>query len=588
MSAGLATQHQHLLRLTTVLGQDALLVKHLEVEQSMSRMFTLELRVHSDKNHNIQADDIIGTAATAVLIDERGEAIYFNGYVVSMLKASPAQVGQDTDYMITLKPWLHYLDKESDCRIFQKSTVKEVIDNIFEKWAAIGNYTITLKRKHAQKRFWVQYNETTYNFFNRICYVAGLAYYFTFENGAHELHIVDDASSLPYLTPETINYQPGTRAHDHIVDWQRGSKYVTGNYEQRAYNYKMPSTLLTAKGAAKGEPATVPRAMDTEQYTYSEEYVNFSDGHTDTSIRALQGTAKHAIMLGQGDCRHLKTAHHFSVTPVPDTLFFPDKGKPFTLISVTISANNKGTADSRFTAVPKGELSYPSAQKTTITGLQTAVVTGPKGEEIYTDKQGRIKVQFHWDRQGKADENTTCWLRVMQSVAGPSFGAQFTPRIGQEVVVAFENGNPERPFVIGALYHPENPPPYADHKGSRMGIRTRSTKGGKANNCNELYFEDKQGREEVYLQAEKDYNCLVKHNQSLKIGRDKLQEVANNEAHSVGQQMTIKVGKTLLIDAGEKIQLQVGGSVIKMTPSGIDITSTGPIAIDGKPVALNG
>jgi len=194
--------------------------------------------------------------------------------------------------------------------------------------------------------------------------------------------------------------------------------------------------------------------------------------------------------------------------------------------------------------------------------MQTAVVTGPPAEEIHSDAHGRVKVQFHWDRLGKKDDNTSCWLRVMQSFAGPGFGAHFTPRVGQEVVVAFENGNPDRPFVMGALYHTENPPPYAEHKGTRSGIRTRSTKNGAAINCNELYFEDTKDQEEVYFQAEKDLNAHIK----------------NNE--------TRKIENTLHIQAGEKIRLEVGGSVIEMTPEGITISAI-EVKIDGTPVLIN-
>jgi len=250
---GLPTQNQHLLRLNTVLGENILLVDSFRANMSMSSMFDMRLHAYSDVEHNIEPDKLIGTSTTIAVIDEFGLPVYFNGFITRFSKDKPAETGNKTQYFIEVKPWLHYLDNETDCRIFQSNTVKDVIDKIFEKWQSIGHYKVTLKRNHPVKRFWVQYNETTYDFFNRICHLAGLAYYFTFDNGQHHLHIIDDASSLPNLEPQVINYQPGTRSRDHIVDWKRASKYVTGNYEQRSYSYKMPSTLLTAKDTAKGD-----------------------------------------------------------------------------------------------------------------------------------------------------------------------------------------------------------------------------------------------------------------------------------------------------------------------------------------------
>jgi len=201
---------------------------------------------------------------------------------------------------------------------------------------------------------------------------------------------------------------------------------------------------------------------------------------------------------------------------------------------------------------------------------------------------GRVKVRFYWDRDDKKkDQDTTCFLRVMQPMGGGAMGAHFTPRIGDEVVVAFTNGDPDRPFITGTLHHPEQLPPYTQHNGTRAGFRTRSTPKGKIKHCNELYFEDKKGNEEIYLQAQKDHNTLVKYNQSLKVGNDKSQEVGGDETKKIGDNMIVQIGKNLLIDAGNEIQLQVGGSVIKMTSSGIDITSNGKISIDGSPVKIN-
>jgi len=307
----------------------------------------------------------------------------------------------------------------------------------------------------------------------------------------HTLHLVDTSDSLSVLKSKAVKLQIGTPDYDHLTEWKSAAKFATGNYTQRSYNYMSPSKDLTAAGKATSDIANAPRVMDVESYRYSEGFHDDSEGKLDTQRRVNQGTERSQVSIGSGNCRDLMIGQHFQVE-LANGGSFVDKGKTFTFSQVVIQADEGERAvKCTVEAIPKGELVYPIVENpVVINSLQTAVVTGPPAEEIHSDAHGRVKVQFHWDRLGKKDDNTSCWLRVMQSFAGPGFGAHFTPRVGQEVVVAFENGNPDRPFVMGALYHTENPPPYAEHKGTRSGIRTRSIKGGAATNCNELYFED--------------------------------------------------------------------------------------------------
>ncbi|MEJ2743625.1 MAG: type VI secretion system tip protein TssI/VgrG, partial [Gammaproteobacteria bacterium] len=300
--------------------------------------------------------------------------------------------------------------------------------------------------------------------------------------------------------------------------------------------------------------------------------------------------------------------HHFQLSGPPDEasnitkIIAASQNDRFTLIDVKyhIDALTSGFSCD-IEAIQQGELVYPEATFPKINSLQTALVTGPANEEIHTDEHGRIKVQFHWDRHNQHDEHSSCWLRVMQSFAGPGFGAHFTPRIGQEVVIAFENGNPDRPFVLGALYHPENVPPYAEHNGTRAGLRTHSTKSTDASRYNELYFEDKLGAEEIYVQAERDHTHLVKHNLSTTVGNDKTQKIANNESTAVGKNaqrnigdtytveagngIKIKAGNEITLEAGKEISLKVGGSTINLTSGKIEIS--GAVVLVKGNIALN-
>jgi len=406
----------------------------------------------------------------------------------------------------------------------------------------------------------------------------------------HTLHLVDTSDSLSVLKSKAVKLQIGTPDYDHLTEWKSAAKFATGNYTQRSYNYMSPSKDLTAAGKATSDIANAPRVMDVESYRYSEGFHDDSEGKLDTQRRVNQGTERSQVSIGSGNCRDLMIGQHFQVE-LANGGSFVDKGKTFTFSQVVIQADEGERAvKCTVEAIPKGELVYPIVENpVVINSLQTAVVTGPPAEEIHSDAHGRVKVQFHWDRLGKKDDNTSCWLRVMQSFAGPGFGAHFTPRVGQEVVVAFENGNPDRPFVMGALYHTENPPPYAEHKGTRSGIRTRSIKGGAATNCNELYFEDTKDQEEVYFQAERDHNSIIKNDETREVGNDQTLTVTNDKTETIGNDLNVtvendkfetithnethNVGSELLLEAGEKIVIKVGDSEIEITAATIIIKS---------------
>jgi type VI secretion system secreted protein VgrG len=574
------TQEKRLLRLNTCLGPLALIPENLETTQTMSSGFQIRVDAFSETHHELAAKDLIGTMATVGIVQADNTIRYLNGFIREFIVLGSGRGGEVTQYSFEVVSWLEmFLQKRTDCRIFQNKKVDDVISDIFKHYGADADFVINIKQAKTKQRYWVQYNESDLAFFKRLCLLEGLAFYFEHENGAHKLHVIDSPEFLAELSPKKVRLQSHSSNHEHLTKWQSTGRFATGKFTQRAYNYKTPNSPVAVNNAVSTDITETPKVLEMESYIYGDTHSAQGDGKQRLVARANKSTERAQVWTGGGDCRNLSVGKNFELELADGSWLlggdFVDKGKTFTLTKVAIAANDtSGTFSCSIEAVPQGELVYPQAKIPTIPGLQTAVVTGPVGEEIHTDVEGRIKVQFHWDRLGKQDDNTTCWLRVMQSFAGPNFGSQFTPRIGQEVVVAFENGNPDRPFVIGSLYHPENPPPYKDHNGTRSGIRTRSTKGGSTKNCNELYFEDKKGKEEVYFQAEKDHNILVKNDQKIKVGNNKAQQIVKNETNNVGENYTINVGKKLLIEAGQEIKLQVGGSTITITGSKIDISAS--------------
>ncbi|MGK0441367.1 MAG: type VI secretion system secreted protein VgrG, partial [Pseudohongiellaceae bacterium] len=544
------TQQQNLIRLQTALGKDAFFVTHLNASLAMSSMEHFILNAYSDTLHNVQPTEIIGTSATITVFGENGAPQYFDSYVTAFKKGSPALTGQGTPYTIELKPWLHFLDHESDCRIFQNMTVTDVLDKILAPYGGMGAYSLSLSNPHPLKRYQVQYNETNLAFFNRICHYSGLAYYIEHSNGSHILNVIDTDGPLGSLSPAVLDYQAGTAIRDHLSTWERNSRYATGNFEQRSYNYKIPSNLLINNQPASGEIAGVPRVPDTSHYRYIEDFDNQGDMSASSTTRITQVTSsRHAVSAG-GDYRCLKVGKNFSAKPIPGSSPFPDKGKPFTIVQLSLTATNDSEFQSTLGAIPKGELCYPHYEPSLIHSLQTAVVTGPPGEEIYTDQEGRIKVQFHWDRLGKKDQDSTCWLRVMQSFSGPEFGGHFTPRIGQEVVVAFENGNPDRPFVLGGLHHTEHIPPFVIDNGLRAGFRTRSSKGGAIKQCNEISFYDAMGSEEFFIHAQKDHNSKILHNRAERIDNHEIASIGGNRSLEVEGNQQQKVGGAMNLSIG--------------------------------------
>ncbi|WP_028294857.1 type VI secretion system Vgr family protein [Oceanobacter kriegii] len=606
--ASLQTQDKRLFRIETTLGSGVLVADNMECQFSMSRGFTFKVNVFSEQNHSLKPEDIVGTSATIELIKSDDSKRYFNGLVSELSAKGTSNAGERSLYQLTITSWLELLlAHRSDCRIFQDEPVDKVINTIFADYGDNAKFKVDLANSHSNKRFWVQYNETDLEFFKRICQQSGLTFYFTHKNGQHTLNITDDANSLPAMSPAKVRVQSHTPSVDHLTYWQNSGRFVTGKYSETSYNYMTPQQKVEVKSNAAGSMAGATGVMDLESYVYSDTIETKGDGKLRVSARRDNETNRSSIFHGGGDCRGLDLGHHFSVelAPVGGIIgAFEQKDEEFTLTRMVISAdNNRGLFNCRVEAVPRGTLIFPDAAAPKIQGLQTAVVTGPKGEEIHTDEYGRIKVQFHWDRLGKSDQESTCWLRVMQGFAGSEFGAYFLPRVGQEVVVAFENGNPERPFALGSLYHTEHKPPYSAQMGTRSGIRTRSMKGGGVDNCNELYFEDKKGEEEVYFQAEKDHNGLVKndqtftiqHDQTLTIQNDQKIDITNKHTETVGADSSLDIGGNQSVSVGGdgkqkfggNLQLEAGGSITIKAGSSITLQVGGSkITIDGGQVAI--
>jgi type VI secretion system secreted protein VgrG len=603
------TQDNHRIAVTTPLGKDTLLLIGFAGREELSRLFSFRLDMLSESD-GLAAKDIVGKSVTWTVKHTDGSSPrYFNGHV-SRFTAGPKGMRDLRHYQAEVVPWLWFLTRTADCRIFQNKTAPQIIEQIF-KDLGFTAYKLSLQGSYAKREYCVQYRETDFNFVSRLMEEEGIFYFFKHESGKHTLTLADQKSAYADCAENEVAYSGGTLIPNHINRWEHGYEFRPGKWAQTDYNFETPSTDLMTNTTT-----TVPLAdaKKFEVYDYPGEYAVKGDGTSLTKVRMEEEEAAYEVAHGASGCRTFTPGSKFTLKKHDCT---SEQGKGYVLTALehaavdetyTAGASGAQTYSNTFTCIPATVQFRPArtTPRPTVKGPQTAVVVGTKGEEIYTDKYGRVKVQFFWDREGKKDENSSCWIRVSQGWAGKNWGIVFLPRIGQEVVVDFLEGDPDRPLITGRVYNAEQMPPYALPANQTQSVlKTRSSKQGATDNFNELRFEDKKGSEEVYFHAEKNFNRVVENNDTLKVGFEKKDkgdqtiQVFNDRTLTVGNDRTTTVEKgndtltvqkgnqsvsiqkgnqTTKIDAGsgsteamQFIELKVGGNSIRIDQSGITL-----------------
>ncbi|MGD8937828.1 MAG: type VI secretion system tip protein TssI/VgrG [Gammaproteobacteria bacterium] len=560
------------LGITTPLGEDLLLL-NMSGSERLGRLFHFELDLLS-KNNQINFEDIIGQGVTVTLKLPDGNQRFFNGMVTQF-----SQVGTQGNYVLykaILKPWFWFLTRTADCRIFQEMKVPDIIKQVFRD-LGFTDFEDSLTGSYKSWTYCVQYRETDFNFVSRLMEHEGIYYYFKHQDGKHILVLSDSVSAhqtfpgyeaIPYYPPQ----QQGQRERDHISDWIITKEAQTGIVALNDYDFEKPKSSLLASSSIIQSHSIA----NYEVYDYPGDYVKHSDGDNYAQLRIQELHTQFAIARGRADTRGLGVGNLFKLT----NFGRPDQNKEYLIESVTYeirsegyeSAGSSGAEETfwcNFTAVDS-QIHYRAARltpKPTVQGPQTAVVVGPSSEEIYTDKYGRIKVQFHWDRYGKMDENSSCWVRVSQVWAGKKWGGIHIPRIGQEVIVDFLEGDPDQPIVTGRVYNADQMPPYnLPANKTQSGIKSRSSKGGTDSNFNEIRFEDLKGQEQVYIHAEKNQDNVVENDETTQVGHDRTENVehdetitiGNDRTESVGKNETISIGKNRTEDVGENETVSIG------------------------------
>ena len=539
-------QGDRFLTIKTPLGPDALILTGFTGEESLSRLFRFRLELISARE-TIDATAIMRQSVTWSVVCEGRRRRYFDGMVRSFSAAGLLQ-NRLRRYTAEVVPNLWLLTQNADCRIFQEQTAVEIIEAVFRDRGFSAYDTGKLTRSYRKRIYCVQYRETDFDFVSRLMEEEGIFYYFEHADGRHTMVLADGARAYEAIEDSTVHLSHGRSSFERLSTWARNHAVPTGGVATRDYNPLEPGANMESQQPTTAQGAD--RALTL--FDYPGLYDNKSDGDGLASVRIEEEEAAAERAVGRGEVRTFRPAGTFSVEGVPG-----EQGKTYALTWVAHSAQDNSqmpgqmrpaSYDNEFACLPASVVFRPPrvTPKAVARGLQTAVVVGPSGSEIHTDEHGRIKVQFFWDRYGRNDEHASCWIRVAQIWAGPQWGAQFIPRIGHEVVVAFLEGDPDRPLVIGSVYNGRNAPPFdLPANKTQSGVRSRSSLNGSLTTCNEFRFEDKKGSELVFLHAEKDLLHEVENDEDIEIGNNQTIYVANKRTEVVDkgdESITLKMG----------------------------------------------
>jgi len=586
---------------TTPLGPDKLLLIGISGQEAVSRLFRYQLDVLAKIGTEVPFDKLLGQSVTAQIQfhPKEPKKRYLNGICCRV--SEEGQDGEFTTYHLEIVPKFWLASRKAQSRIFQQMSVPDILKKVLDGYDAAFELQGTFEKRD----YCVQYRETDFNFACRLMEEEGIYFFFKHSDGSHKLVVantpqshsdVPDGSKQIY---ETVT--GGNRPEDRIYDWHKLQELRSGKYLLWDHTFELPHKHLEAEKTIQDSVSVgkvthklkVGGNDNLELYDYPGEYAQrfdgvnpgggdqaadlqkiFQDNKRTVGLRMEEEAAASIVIQGASTCRQLVSGHKFTL----DRHYNADG--QYVITSVSHSAafdafRSDSSGDfhytNQFTCMPFALTLRPAriTPKPVIQGTQTAVVVGPPGEEIWPDKYGRIKVQFHWDRVGGNNEKSSCWVRVATPWAGKQWGMIHIPRIGQEVVVAFEEGDPDQPVVVGSVYNYEQMPPYKlpDNK-TQSGLKSRSSKQASATNFNELRFEDKKDAEQIYVHAEKDFDGVIENNESRKVGFEKKDkgnqsiEIFNNQELKVGCSQASEGSQTITVYKDRTETVETGNEMV--------------------------
>lgn len=643
------TQADRIMQLTTPLAPDYLLINTLSAEEGLSKLFEVQMELLHEENEEgfeptiVAANDLLGKVAVVKIIQPDETSRYFHGICNRFSQGS--RNGRFTFYNITVVPQVWILTQHIQSRIFQHKTVKQILAEVFDGFDVKDETTTDFKPRN----YCVQFQESNFDFASRLMEEEGIFYFFEHTDSAHRMILADKPEShrecpVKSEIPYHLNIDP-EKFEASIHKWASDYRLQTGRMTIWDHSFQLPKNKLDA-----GQPSrfNIGGNQELEKYEfhggYSRKYDGidrtggersdldnvFPDRERTAEIRMQALDAKHHVISGTGDCSSMTAGHRFKLT------YYPVSNMDGNYVITSVRHQGLQNPDyisgespsqpylNEFECIPHPAPPFRPLQvtrKPIMRGAQTAVVVGPPGEEIFTDKYGRVKVQFHWDRYGRNDADSSCWLRVLKDSAGAKWGTFYLPRIGQEVIVDFMEGDPDQPIISGCMYNAESMPHYDLPKYKTLTyIKTHSTPGGKG--YNELRFEDNAKKEQVFLYSQKrmdfrargshyetcggnrqeviglrydnepggnlaitvggNYDLHVKGDQYIGIDKKLFEGVKSDVAEEYGGQLqtvvTSKVelnAREITLEALTKISLRVGATCVVLDLSGVTIQ--GPI-----------
>jgi type VI secretion system secreted protein VgrG len=583
------TQKNRFLKLTSSLGPDTLIPLNFSGTEEISRPFRYKIHTISSKL-DLQPDDLLHEKMKLEIHTNPANPRYFNGMVESF-EAGTISNGMRA-YEITLVPWLSFLSYTTDCRIFLNKSVLEIFETLCSERGFHHFEMAGVKKKPPVREQCTQFRESTLAFIQRLLEEEGIFYFFRQTKDKHIMVLADQpAIHQPCPEPNIIFTADNVRGQQYYIDsWKRDYQFYSGKYTHTDYNYETSHLGLRTENE---KACKLPVAKQYETYDYPGGHDVCEHGRKLADSRFQAEQVEHNMITGASNHVDFAAGFYFKLTSHPSEKELEEyvltrvthAARDYSYLSGTSSASSDSQEyTNKFSCIPRMTPYRPQqlTPKPMIVGPQTAVVVGPEGEEISTDKYGRIKVRFHWvrkDSKYKGDLQS-CWARVAQTWAGNGYGAWFLPRIGHEVVVQFVDGDPDQPLVVGCVYNSNREIPFSQPANkTQSGIKTRSSKGGSKDNANELRFEDKKGTEEIFIHAEKDFNQEVENDLTITVDHDYIHETKHDEKHTIGNDLThetkhnvtANVGKDLTHQTGNDVSIDVGNDLAQTIGRNLDI-----------------
>lgn len=550
------------------LGENDLICVGFTGSEGISQLFHFELDCVSDQPQKIKLDKLLGKGVTLTCQLANDATRHIHGIVQRSAFQGEAIIDEKrfSRYQLTIVPTIWQMTKTANCRIFQDKTFPDIVKEVIEL-SGFTDIEPSLRGKYQPADYCVQYRETDFNFICRMMEEVGIYFYFKFQAGKHILVLADSPDGHADCAGHTeVKYEADAgygEREDVIFSWQEQQELRPGKMVLRDHNFQMPSKPLEVEVPTK---VKVGNNDKLEVYDYPGEYARLfnkpdarldkveAEGRAIVNLRMEEAECQQTTGSGSSDCRGFLPGTKFKIVSPPGEL----SPGPYLLTSVQHAASQDNLVSNgghfsysnTFSAAMAATPFRPRrlTPKPVVQGPQTAKVVGPPGEEIYPDKFGRVKVQFHWDRQGKFDENSSCWVRVAQLHAGRGFGGIDIPRIGDDVIVAFLEGDPDAPMIVGRVYNSENMPPFSlPDKKTICGIKTKTYKG---DGYNELIMDDTPGDELIRIHGQYDMDSTIRHDLREHILNDRFRDVTKNETVEIGENRTetVKGGESYRVE----------------------------------------